>query len=84
MQTVNVLFQEVDQLGVHFKSLVIRKLVTKYVLREKQTRGGKVFATVTEYDGEILRGGGNLEDWTPGVFDLTDKERLIKDGIIIP
>jgi len=58
--------------------------ITGYVLEERQASGEKVYASIYELDGEIIGGSGALESWTPGRFALTDKERLMKEGIITP
>ena len=57
-------------------------VVTSYKLKEKQKTGKKMYVSIYEYDGKIIGGHGGLEDWDPGLFALTDKERLINEGIM--
>jgi len=56
--------------------------ITTYMLKEKQTKGKKMYASIYEYNGHIIGGNGQLEEWEPGVFSLKDKERLINEGTI--
>jgi len=56
--------------------------ITTYILKEKQKTGKKLYASIYEYNGRIIGGNGQLEEWEPGVFSLKDKERLINEGTI--
>ena len=56
--------------------------ITTYTLKEKQKNGDKLSATIYEIDGQLIGGYGGLENWIPGVFSLSDKERLIEEEII--
>ncbi|MFF2089295.1 hypothetical protein [Paenibacillus sp. NPDC058174] len=56
--------------------------ITTYLLKEKQKKGKKIYASIYEYNGRIIGGNGQLEEWEPGVFPLNDKERLIDEGTI--
>jgi len=56
--------------------------ITTYMLKEKQKTGKKMYASIYEYNGHIIGGNGQLEEWEPGVFSLKDKERLIHEGRI--
>ena len=60
----------------------IEATITSYRLIEKQQNGDTLLAIIYEIDGELAGGYGALENWTPGVFSLDDKERLIDEGII--
>ena len=60
----------------------IEATITSYRLIEKQQNGDMLSATIYELDGEIVGGFGGLENWTPGIFSLDDKERLLDEGII--
>lgn len=42
----------------------------------------KLKAIVLEADGEIIGGYGVLPSWTPGLFNLNEKERLMKENMI--
>ncbi|WP_199616392.1 DUF4830 domain-containing protein [Paenibacillus alkalitolerans] len=57
-------------------------VITTYVLKEKQKTGKKMYVSIYEIEGKIIGGHGGLEDWSPGAFALTDKQRLINDGIM--
>ncbi|MGD6831123.1 DUF4830 domain-containing protein [Sutcliffiella halmapala] len=64
--------------------------VTRYLLKEKQRKGenasifdgNNMYIFIYEVDGNIIGGHGHLEDWSPGIFSLEDKERLRSDGIL--
>jgi|GEM_PF-1034709 hypothetical protein len=56
--------------------------ITTYLLKEKQKTGKKIYASIYEYNGHIIGGNGQLEEWLPGVFSLKDQERLINEGTI--
>nr|WP_306220716.1 DUF4830 domain-containing protein [Cohnella sp. WQ 127256] len=56
--------------------------ITTYMLKEKQKTGKKIYASIYEYNGHIIGGNGQLEEWEPGVFTLKDKEWLINEGKI--
>lgn len=56
--------------------------ITTYLLKEHQKTGKKIYASIYEYNGQIIGGNGQLEEWLPGVFSLKDKERLISEGTI--
>ncbi|CAM4431325.1 hypothetical protein FHS16_001715 [Paenibacillus endophyticus] len=56
--------------------------ITTYMLKETQKTGKKISASIYEYNGHIIGGNGQLEEWLPGVFSLKDKERLISEGTI--
>ena len=60
----------------------IEATITSYRLIEKQQNGDTLSATIYEIDGNLVGGYGGLENWTPGIFSLDDKERLIDEGII--
>ena len=60
----------------------IEATITSYRLIEKQQNGDTLSATIYEIDGNLVGGYGRLENWTPGIFSLDDKERLIDEGII--
>ncbi|HWO98735.1 MAG TPA: DUF4830 domain-containing protein [Bacillus sp. (in: firmicutes)] len=52
--------------------------ITKYLLTERHKKDGKIYACVYEVNGEIIGGFALLEDYSPGVVSLSDKERLVK------
>lgn len=56
--------------------------MTTYLLKEKQTNGDKMSASIYEMDNEIIGGHGILENWSPGLFSLDDRERLIEEDIM--
>ena len=53
-----------------------------YVLKEKDIEGERLKATIFEVDDEIIGGYGALPSWTPGIFNLDEKERLINEQMI--
>ena len=56
--------------------------IITYLLKEKQQTGDKLTATIVEIDGELVGGYGGLENWIPGIFNLSEKNRLVEEGII--
>lgn len=57
-------------------------IATSYLLKERQINGDKLTAVIYEIDGEIIGGHGILDNWSPGLFELEGKERLIKEKIL--
>ncbi|SDM89727.1 protein of unknown function [Psychrobacillus sp. OK028] len=57
--------------------------ITTYTLKEEQQNGDKLSATIYEIDGKLIGGYGTLENWDPGIFSLSEKERLIEQGNIM-
>ncbi|WP_181438561.1 DUF4830 domain-containing protein [Paenibacillus sambharensis] len=55
---------------------------TTYVLKERQATGLRLYVMIYEKDGRIIGGIGTLEDWTPGVFNVSHKQELRDDNII--
>ena len=55
---------------------------TTYVLKEKQKNGDRLSVTIYEIDGKLIGGYGILDNWDPGIFSLSEKDRLIEEGII--
>lgn len=56
--------------------------ITTYLLKEKQKTGKKIYASIYQFNEDIIGGNGHLETWEPGDFPLKDKERLINEGTI--
>ena len=65
-----------------FNNKDIEATITSYRLIEKEQSGNTISATIVEIDGELVGGYGSLENWTPGIFSLDDKEGLLDEGII--
>ena len=53
-----------------------------YLLKEKDDNGERLQAVIFEVDKEIIGGYGVLRTWEPGIFNLDDQERLIKEQMI--
>lgn len=53
-----------------------------YLLIERDDNGERLQAVIFEVDKEIIGGYGVLRTWEPGVFNLDDQERLIKEQMI--
>ena len=70
--------------GITFLSEYLGEEVIRhtYVLKEKDDNGERLQAVIFEVDKEIIGGYGVLRTWVPGVFNLDDKERLIKEQMI--
>ena len=49
---------------------------------KKMMKGERLQAVVFEAEGEIIGSYGVLPNWDPGIFNLDDKERLIKEQMI--
>ncbi|MBS4176870.1 DUF4830 domain-containing protein [Lederbergia citrea] len=70
--------------GFTFLSKYLGEEVTQYVyeLKEEDVEGKHLKAVVFEAEEKIIGGYGFLPSWTPGRFNLDDKERLINEQII--
>ena len=70
--------------GITFLSEYLGEEVIRhtYELKEKDDNGERLQAVIFEVDKEIIGGYGVLRTWVPGVFNLDDKERLIKEQMI--
>nr|WP_144924135.1 DUF4830 domain-containing protein [Paenibacillus bovis] len=55
--------------------------VYTYELKQKDNEGNLI-TYIYEVEDEIIGGYGKLPGWTPGGFNLDDKERLINEDII--
>lgn len=53
-----------------------------YLLKERNDNGERLQAVIFEVDKEIIGGYGVLRTWEPGIFNLDDQERLIKEQMI--
>ena len=53
-----------------------------YNLKEKDTDGDSLKAVLYEVDGEVIGGYGVMSNWIPGLFNLTDQERLLSEKMI--
>ncbi|MEQ6388940.1 DUF4830 domain-containing protein [Bacillaceae bacterium S4-13-58] len=56
--------------------------VTSYFLKEKQKSGDKMTVHIYEIDGKIIGGYGTLENWSPGLFALDDRDVLIERDVM--
>ncbi|MBS4176939.1 DUF4830 domain-containing protein [Lederbergia citrea] len=67
-----------------FLSEYLGEEVTQYVydLKEEDVEGKRLKAVVYEAEEDIIGGYGILPSWTPGAFNLNDKERLINEQMI--
>lgn len=70
--------------GITFIRAYQGQEVTQFIynLKEKDTDGDSLKAVLYEIDGEVIGGHGVMSNWIPGLFDLTDQERLISDNMI--
>ena len=70
--------------GITFLSEYLGEEVTQhsYELKEEDVEGKHLKAVVFETEGEIIGSYGVLPSWTPGIFNLDDKERLINEQMI--
>lgn len=70
-----------DASGITFLRDYNGETVTEYVyeLTDKDAEGEYLKAVIFEVDGEIVGGYGLLPSWTPGVFHLDTKERLLEE-----
>ncbi|TGB03563.1 DUF4830 domain-containing protein [Halobacillus salinus] len=57
--------------------------ITTYILKEEQQNGDNLTATIYEIKGEIIGGYGTLKNWSPGIFSLDDKGRLLEQDKIL-
>ena len=70
-----------DASGITFLRDYNGETVTEYVyeLTDKDAEGEYLKAVIFEVDGEIVGGYGLLPSWTPGVFHLDTKDRLLEE-----
>ncbi|WP_202077908.1 DUF4830 domain-containing protein [Caldalkalibacillus salinus] len=70
--------------GITFLEDYVGQEVTShtYELKETDTDGERLKAVVFEAEDDIIGGFGVLPNWSPGRFDLSEKERLINDNKI--
>lgn len=66
--------------GITFLREYLGKEVIRhtYELNEEDVEGKHLEAVIFEADGEIIGGHGVNSSWEPGIFNLDEKERLIK------
>lgn len=55
---------------------------TIYELEEKDMEREHLKAVLYEIDGNVIGGHGIVPSWTPGVFHLNDKNRLLNEKMI--
>ena len=84
LEIPNEILSNYEASGITFLGEYLGKKVTEhsYELKEKDIGGNRLKAVVFESDGEMIGGYGILPSWTPGIFNLDDKERLINEGMI--
>lgn len=70
--------------GITFFRDVEGENVTQYVyyLKEKDHEGNPLEAVIYEKEGHIIGGVGLLSGWSPSVFNLDDKKRLLIENQI--
>ncbi len=80
----NEMLSNYEASGITFLEDYLGKEVTEclFVLKEKDRNGENLKAVVFETEEEIIGGYGILPSWTPGLFNLGDKERLINEQMI--
>lgn len=80
----NELLSNYEASGITFLNEYLGKEVTQftYELKEKDIEGEDLKAFVYEVDEKVIGGYGVLPSWTPGRFNLDDKERLINEEMI--
>ena len=70
----NIYFLD-DHIGTEVK-------VSNYTLKQLDDGGEPIQVTIYEKDNEILGAIGVLPSWTPGLFNIKDKEQLMVEGMI--
>ena len=80
----NEMLSNYEASGITFLGEYLGEEVTEhsYELKEKDIEGKHLKAVVYEAEEEIIGGYGVLPSWTPGIFNLDDKERLINEQMI--
>lgn len=70
--------------GVTFLNSYTGEVVSAYTynLQEKDDNGERLKAVLFEVEEEIIGGYGILPSWTPGIFSLDEKDRLIEEQLI--
>ena len=67
--------------GITFLNEYLGEEITQhsYELKEEDVEGERLKAVILEVKEEIIGGYGILPSWSPGTFNLDDKERLINE-----
>ncbi|WP_077212040.1 DUF4830 domain-containing protein [Bacillus dakarensis] len=70
--------------GVTFLNSYTGEVVSAYTynLQEKDDNGERLKAVLFEVEEEIIGGYGILPSWTPGIFSLDEKDRLIEEQLV--
>ncbi|WP_062106828.1 DUF4830 domain-containing protein [Bacillus niameyensis] len=70
--------------GITFIEEYVGKEVVEYSykLKQKDIEGERLKAILIVVEEEIVGGYGILPSWTPGIFSLDDKNRLINENMI--
>lgn len=73
-----------DASGITFLRDHLGEEVTEYFykLKEQDVQGNHVKAVVFELENEIIGGYGLLPSWSPGRFNLDEKERLVNEEMV--
>lgn len=84
LDTPDEVLENYEASGVTFLREYNGKEVTihTYSLKEKDAEGASLKAYVYEAEDVIIGGYGILPSWTPGMFHLDDKARLIEQEMI--
>ncbi|MCR2820055.1 DUF4830 domain-containing protein [Lederbergia panacisoli] len=80
-ETPNEVLSGFEANGITFLNDYIGKEVTQYTyeLKEKDIEGKRLKAILYEEKEKIIGGYGVLPSWTPGLFNLDDKQSLINE-----
>lgn len=70
--------------GITFLESYVGEVVSVYTyyLQEKDTNGERLKAVLFESEEDIIGGYIILPSWTPAIFSLDEKERLIDEELI--
>ncbi|RDU37181.1 hypothetical protein DRW41_10905 [Neobacillus piezotolerans] len=84
LDTPTELLTNFEASGITFLNEYLGEEVTQYTyeLKEKDIEGERLKAIIYETKEEIIGGYGVLPSWTPGIFNLDDKQRLINEEMV--
>lgn len=70
--------------NIHFldEHIDTEVLISNYTLKQLDDGGEPIQVTIYEKNNEILGAIGVLPSWTPEVFNIADKDRLMYEGLL--
>lgn len=84
LEIPNEILGNYEASGITFFDEYLGETVTEYTyeLKEQDAGGKRLKAIIFESENEIIGGYGVLPSWTPGRFNLDEKQRLLEEKMI--